>query len=155
MEKVLDDLMSGGFLTDHLAKPNDPWLKSFDRKKGKSRVTSQKYKNDDPNEREANFDEFNKPPGGQTYMGICWKDNLHRRVDIKWYPYDQLPFAQLYFTGSAYFNRSMRLYAKTIGFSLSDHGLQPTKVRDRSERTNEDAQARLVLKRCTVQLQLN
>jgi len=33
--------------------------------------------------------------------------------------------AQLYFTGSAYFNRSMRLYAKTIGYSLSDHGLYP------------------------------
>lgn len=34
------------------------------------------------------------------------------------------PYAQLYFTGSAHFNRSMRWYAvKVWGLSLSDKGL--------------------------------
>lgn len=31
----------------------------------------------------------------------------------------------LYFTGSDYFNRSMRLYAKKLGYTLSDHGIAP------------------------------
>lgn len=35
-----------------------------------------------------------------------------------------MPFALLSFTGSDYFNRSMRHYAKRKGLSLSDHGVQ-------------------------------
>lgn len=31
----------------------------------------------------------------------------------------------MYFTGSDYFNRSMRLFAEQKGFTLSDHGLAP------------------------------
>lgn len=31
----------------------------------------------------------------------------------------------LYFTGSDYFNRSMRLFAKRKGMNLEDHGLYP------------------------------
>ena len=53
--------------------------------------------------------------------------STHRRIDIKFYPRVSLPFAQLYFTGNAYFNRSMRLYAKQAGYSLSDHGLCKTR----------------------------
>lgn len=37
-----------------------------------------------------------------------------RRVDIKVYPWQCLPFALLYFTGSEHFNRSMRFYAKQV-----------------------------------------
>ena len=33
----------------------------------------------------------------------------------------------LYFTGSAYFNRSLRLYSRKLGYSLSDHGLVSVK----------------------------
>ena len=44
------------------------------------------------------------------------------------YPWPQYPFALLYFTGSAYFNRSMRLYAKRAhSMCLSDHGLHPAR----------------------------
>jgi hypothetical protein len=46
-----------------------------------------------------------------------------RRLDIKSYPRAVFPFALLYFTGSDYFNRSLRLYVKQSGWSLSDHGL--------------------------------
>ena len=45
-------------------------------------------------------------------MGICqFKDQLHHRIDIKYYPRDEFAFAVLYFTGSDAFNRRMRLWA--------------------------------------------
>jgi DNA polymerase/3'-5' exonuclease PolX len=58
-----------------------------------------------------------------TYMGVCKARDHHRRLDIKVYPFEQFAFAVLYFTGSSHLNRSMRLYAKKKGWSLSDHGL--------------------------------
>ena len=66
--------------------------------------------------------------GSEMYMGVCkvpGKDSLARRIDIKVYPRDQYGYALLYFTGSDYFNRSMRLLAEKKGFTLSDHGLAP------------------------------
>lgn len=59
------------------------------------------------------------------YMGVCKapEDTHFRRIDIKVYPKDQYGFALLYFTGSDYFNRSMRLFAEKKGYTLSDHGL--------------------------------
>jgi DNA polymerase lambda len=65
--------------------------------------------------------------GSEMYMGVCkLKDGkMARRIDIKVYPKDQYGFAILYFTGSDYFNRSMRLFAEKKGFTLSDHGLAP------------------------------
>ena len=52
--------------------------------------------------------------GSEMYMGVCkhLDYKLHRRIDIKVYPKDQYGFAILYFTGSDYFNRSMRLFAE-------------------------------------------
>ena len=41
------------------------------------------------------------------------------------YPKEQYGFALLYFTGSDYFNRSMRLFANKKGYSLSDKALTP------------------------------
>ena len=58
------------------------------------------------------------------FMGIYkWKSNIFRRIDIKVYQKNLFPFALLYFTGSAFFNRSMRLFAKHKGFHLSDKEL--------------------------------
>jgi len=59
-----------------------------------------------------------------TYMGVIKLDNNpHRRIDIKVWPREQYPYALLHFTGNGHFNRSMRLYAKQLGYTLSDHGL--------------------------------
>lgn len=64
-------------------------------------------------------------PQKQTYMGICRLPGYKvcRRLDIKFYPRHQFPFALLYFTGSDHFNRSMRNFAKRKGYSMSDEGI--------------------------------
>lgn len=54
-----------------------------------------------------------------------------RRVDIKSYVAPAYPFAVLYFTGSAYFNRSMRYYADNTGLTLSDTGIARVTARDK------------------------
>jgi hypothetical protein len=62
-----------------------------------------------------------------TFMGVCRLHDgaLRRRLDVKIYPLVLHAYALLYFTGSEYFNRSMRHYAKRCGYSLSDKGLVP------------------------------
>ncbi|GLD99998.1 hypothetical protein PINS_up008726 [Pythium insidiosum] len=59
-------------------------------------------------------------------MGVCQlrRDLPHRRLDIKVYPRRCFGFALLYFTGSDHFNRSMRLFARKKGWSLSDRALK-------------------------------
>ena len=58
-----------------------------------------------------------------SYMGVCqFEEDCHHRIDLKYYHINEYPYALLYFTGSAMFNRSMRLYASKIGIQLSDHG---------------------------------
>ncbi|EQC33009.1 hypothetical protein, variant [Saprolegnia diclina VS20] len=66
--------------------------------------------------------------GCDSYMGVCRVDESRpfRRIDLKVYPRHLFGFAQLYFTGSDHFNRSMRAFAKQKGYSLTDRGL--TKV---------------------------
>jgi len=67
----------------------------------------------------------NEDSNYQVFMGICKlnSNSLHRRLDIKVYEKSFYPFAILYFTGSAYFNRSLRLFAKKKGYHLSDKEL--------------------------------
>lgn len=51
-----------------------------------------------------------------SYMGVCMLEgSRHRRIDMKVYPAAEYAFALLYFTGSGYFNRSMRLFAEKKG----------------------------------------
>lgn len=58
-------------------------------------------------------------------MGVCClpNSNVHRRLDIRVYPLHEWPCALLSFTGSGHFNRSMRLWARKNGYSLSDHSI--------------------------------
>ncbi|CAG9334431.1 unnamed protein product [Blepharisma stoltei] len=71
-------------------------------------------------------EEIKKKHENSTFEGIAKLENgLHRRIDIKIYPRKTYAWALLYFTGSAMFNRSMRLFAKTKGFRLSDEGIFP------------------------------
>ena len=49
---------------------------------------------------------------------------FNRRLDFIVVPWHERAPALLYFTGSAYINRSMRALAKKKGWSLSQHGLR-------------------------------
>ncbi len=64
-------------------------------------------------------------PGADKWMGVCQlrPDLPHRRLDFQLIARESWPFALLYFTGSAHFNRSMRFWAGKNGFSLSQHAL--------------------------------
>ena len=45
-----------------------------------------------------------------------------RRIDILSVPYNELGAALIYFTGNDIFNRSLRLKARHMGYSLNQHG---------------------------------
>uniref|UniRef100_A0A8C0G3I4 DNA polymerase n=1 Tax=Chelonoidis abingdonii TaxID=106734 RepID=A0A8C0G3I4_CHEAB len=68
----------------------------------------------------------------KKYLGVCrlpGPGRRHRRLDIIVAPHAEFACALLYFTGSAYFNCSMRALAKTRGMSLSEHALHTAVVR--------------------------
>lgn len=75
-----------------------------------------------------------------VFMGICvGKSGISRRIDIKVYTKEEFPFAVLYFTGNAYFNRSMRLFAKKKKMHLSDKELSYRNTGKKIEcKTEED-----------------
>ena len=61
-----------------------------------------------------------------SFSGIAKLENgIHRRLDIKIYPKKTYAWALMHFTGSASFNRSIRLFAKNKGLKLTDEGLFP------------------------------
>jgi DNA polymerase/3'-5' exonuclease PolX len=70
------------------------------------------------------------------FAGVCQLEPglPHRRLDIKVYPRHAFAWALVHFTGSANFNRSMRLFAKKKGLRMSDEGIFPA-IRDREETT--------------------
>lgn len=76
----------------------------------------------------------------RKYLGVCQlpgENTKHRRLDIIVVPYNEWACSLLYFTGSDYFNRSMRLLAKKNGMSLSEHSLNKGVIRKGSEKIFE------------------
>lgn len=77
-------------------------------------------------------------------MGVCvFEEKLHHRIDIKYYHIQQFAFATLYFTGSDMFNRSMRLFARKKGYSLSDHGLSVVERNGKNEKIWKSSEIQL------------
>jgi DNA polymerase lambda len=68
----------------------------------------------------------NKKHVSHMFAGVCRLPfSIHRRIDIKIYPRQYYAWALMHFTGSANFNRSIRLFAKKKGYRLSDEGIFP------------------------------
>ena len=75
--------------------------------------------------------------GHTKYMGFCKLPNkknkhtneimesydLHRRIDVRFVPYNSYGTALLYFTGSKNFNTMMRRKAIKMGYKLSEYGI--------------------------------
>ena len=65
------------------------------------------------------------------YMGFCKyksksnsnKKYYHRRIDIRYIPYESYYSALLYFTGSGELNQLMRSKAQKLGYILNEYGL--------------------------------
>jgi DNA polymerase/3'-5' exonuclease PolX len=62
------------------------------------------------------------------YMGISqYKKYPIRRIDIRYFGYDNLPSAMLYFTGPFELNTHMRRAAKKRNLLLNEYGLYKNK----------------------------
>jgi len=72
------------------------------------------------------------------YMGFCkYKNNLIRRIDIRFVTFNYYHSALMYFTGSAEFNKKLRIIAKNKGYKLSEYGLINIKNNENINITSE------------------
>ena len=62
-------------------------------------------------------------------MGMCkYKNNPVRRIDIRYIPINSVGAAKLYFTGSGDFNKNMRSYANSKGYTINEYGIYKLKA---------------------------
>ncbi|KIR24693.1 DNA polymerase lambda subunit [Cryptococcus deuterogattii 99/473] len=62
-------------------------------------------------------------------VGRVGQSANYRRIDILCVPYESWGASLIYFTGNELFNRSLRLYARKLGYSLNQRGLYRNVVR--------------------------
>ena len=63
------------------------------------------------------------------YMGMCkYKNNPVRRIDIRYISINSVGAAKLYFTGSGDFNKNMRSYANSKGYTINEYGIYKLKA---------------------------
>ncbi|TFK48168.1 hypothetical protein OE88DRAFT_1647173 [Heliocybe sulcata] len=81
-----------------------------------------------------------------VYRGLCRRDehSRHRRIDFLAVPWRSRGAALLYYTGDDIFNRSMRLKANKMGYSLNQRGLYAGVVRDPHDRTKKISEGNIV-----------
>ena len=139
---LLEHLEKRGFLAAHLQVP---WSNNEvpGRKAAHSAPPPAKHRRGDVGyavaaESKGDGRKARRAERPQTYMGVLQpkgaadgggggSGGVARRIDIKSYARCQLPFALIYFTGGTHFNRSLRLLAKELGYTLSDQGLAQCK----------------------------
>ncbi|KZT01837.1 uncharacterized protein LAESUDRAFT_745291 [Laetiporus sulphureus 93-53] len=71
-----------------------------------------------------------------VYRGLCRRDltSPRRRIDFLTIPYASRGAAMLYYTGDDIFNRSLRMKANVIGYSLNQRGLYAGVIRNPSDK---------------------
>lgn len=69
--------------------------------------------------------------GSKKSMFLAKLENydIHRRIDFLFTPFDEYPFAILYFTGSKYFNIHMRRHALDMGYSINEQRMKDMKTK--------------------------
>jgi DNA polymerase beta len=80
--------------------------------------------------------------GDKKYMGFCkFKQSSKykvRRIDIRYFPYDEYWAGILYFTGNKEFNISLRNRALEKGYSLNEYGLKHVKTNEKKKIESEN-----------------
>ncbi|KAH9886677.1 hypothetical protein C8Q73DRAFT_714869 [Cubamyces lactineus] len=81
-----------------------------------------------------------------VYRGLCRRDShsLRRRIDFLTVPWTSRGAAMLYYTGDDIFNRSLRLKANKMGYSLNQRGLYAGVVRNPSDKRQKLNDGQLV-----------
>ena len=104
-------------------------LKTIEKTKSSDHLTTFLQFLADNNFLVDNLTSFDNPT---KYMGFCKLDGVSpfsRRIDIRLIPYNSLPAAMLYFTGSGDFNRNMRAFANKANYTINEYGMYIMKDR--------------------------